>query len=197
MNRIKSIFISTAITIWAVFTYFFIADVVKTGLNPWLIGVFLISILPLGFFMVLMSMKPAARTSRSLKLITILIIVGTTLTLVGVYNRSLSIEFSSIAGISLLLWILYIYWYSKFPGRQAIIEVGSHLPELLFFDEENEVSTNKFLGKKVLYMFYRGNWCPLCMAQIKEISSKYNELERRGVEVVLISSTGRSFKGSC
>ncbi len=36
-------------------------------------------------------------------------------------------------------------------------------------------------------MFYRGNWCPLCMAQIKEISAQYQELEKRGVEVLLIS----------
>ena len=187
MNRLKSIFISSAITIWAVFSYFFIAAVVSNGLNPWLIGVFIISILPLSFFMVLMSMNPVARTNRSLKLITILIIAGTSLTLVGVFNKDLSIEFSSISGVSLILWILYIYWYSQLPDRKASIEVGSLIPDLLFFDGKNEVSTNMFQGKKVLYMFYRGNWCPLCMAQIKEISSQYKELESRGVEVLLIS----------
>lgn len=187
MNRLKSIFISSAITIWAVFSYFFVVEIVKYGFNPWIIGIFLISILPFGFFMVLMSMKPTARTSRSLKLITILIILGTLITLIGVFNKNLSTEFSSMAGISLMLWILYIYWYSQFSNRRTIIEVGSEFPELTFFDDKTEVSTNKFKGKKVLYMFYRGNWCPLCMAQIKEISSQYYELESRGVELVLIS----------
>jgi len=133
-------------------------------------------------------MKPAARTSRSLKLITILIIIGACLTLVGVYNNNISAEFASFAGVSLLLWILYIYWYSKFVDRKANIELGSVFPELSLLNNENvEISTNIFKGKKVLYMFYRGNWCPLCMAQIKEISEQYKELEKRGVEVLLIS----------
>ena len=36
-------------------------------------------------------------------------------------------------------------------------------------------------------MFYRGNWCPLCMAQIKEIAQDYKNLEAKGIQTVLIS----------
>jgi peroxiredoxin len=36
-------------------------------------------------------------------------------------------------------------------------------------------------------MFYRGNWCPLCMAQVAEIAGRYRELDEMGVSVTLIS----------
>ena len=38
-----------------------------------------------------------------------------------------------------------------------------------------------------VYMFYRGNWCPLCMAQIGEIAAQYKALCNGGVNVALIS----------
>ena len=36
-------------------------------------------------------------------------------------------------------------------------------------------------------MFYRGNWCPLCMAQIREIADRYQDIAAMGIKVVLIS----------
>jgi len=69
-----------------------------------------------------------------------------------------------------------------------MIKVGEQLPTLQFIDaNKNDIENTDFIGKKILYLFYRGNWCPLCMAQIKEISEQYKELEKRGIEVLLIS----------
>ena len=36
-------------------------------------------------------------------------------------------------------------------------------------------------------LFFRGNWCPLCMAQIREIAAQYREIEALGARVLLIS----------
>jgi peroxiredoxin len=49
------------------------------------------------------------------------------------------------------------------------------------------VSSQSILGKPALCMFYRGNWCPLCMAQVKEIAGRYRELSDLGVQVILVS----------
>jgi len=38
-----------------------------------------------------------------------------------------------------------------------------------------------------LLLFFRGNWCPLCMAQIKEVSEHYRALESMGIKVYLVS----------
>ncbi len=49
------------------------------------------------------------------------------------------------------------------------------------------LSSGSFSGQPALWLFYRGNWCPLCMAQIEEVAERYRELAARGVEVLLVS----------
>jgi peroxiredoxin len=138
--------------------------------------------------MVLLALRPVARTSRSLNVFTILILVGLVLITAEFYQGNAPLNYLIVANSSLVLWLLYVYWYSILPTLRSAIKVGNFLPELTFVGKENEeVSSTDFEGKKVLFMFYRGNWCPLCMAQIREISTQYQELERRGVAVLLIS----------
>lgn len=188
MNRLKSIFISTAVMVWAYFSYLLIMEVAIGSLSVYSLSLSLISVLPLGFFIILLSLKPLARTSRSLLIITSLISLGSIVTLFGAYQQSLPFYYLYVAISSITLWLIYVYWYSVMPGSRGDLKVGGVLPELTFRKEENiEINTSVYKGKKVLYMFYRGNWCPLCMAQIKEISAQYKELAKRGVEVLLIS----------
>jgi peroxiredoxin len=47
--------------------------------------------------------------------------------------------------------------------------------------------------KPAIWIFYRGNWCPLCMAQIKELVSQYKQLQELGVRVALISPQPHKF----
>jgi len=68
----------------------------------------------------------------------------------------------------------------------ALVAVGARLPELELYDGQGQPVTPTD-GKYALYMFVRGNWCPLCMAQVREIADQYRALEQRGVEVFLIS----------
>jgi len=68
------------------------------------------------------------------------------------------------------------------------LTVGSQLSEFELPDSRGEVFRSAGLsGSPAVIMFYRGNWCPLCMAQIKEIASRYRDLESMGINVVLIS----------
>jgi peroxiredoxin len=41
-------------------------------------------------------------------------------------------------------------------------------------------------------LFYRGNWCPLCMAQVGEIATRWREVEATGAQVFLISPQDES-----
>ena len=98
----------------------------------------------------------------------------------------------NMASIGFLLaigWFLYVKWYSVYGDRSnALLTKGQTLPSLKFEDEKgNLVTSGSFLGKKSILMFYRGNWCPLCMAQIKELSNEYRNLEAKGIQTVLIS----------
>ncbi len=88
-----------------------------------------------------------------------------------------------------LLWLAYIRWYSRFDNRQNdLLTVGNILPNFQLENQDGEsVSSQSLMNKKHIILFYRGNWCPLCMAQINEISSMYGELKQKGIETALIS----------
>ncbi len=85
---------------------------------------------------------------------------------------------------------LYVFWYSRLdrPDNSDVLDEGKSFPVVELQDATGKpVSTEEFLRYPTLFMFYRGNWCPLCMAQIKEIAGLYRELDQRGIKTVLVS----------
>jgi len=83
----------------------------------------------------------------------------------------------------------YEYWYARF-GRAVVaaLSPGQPLPQFSFETQEGAAaSSHDFLGHPAIFLFFRGNWCPLCMTQIREIAGQYQELHRRGAQVILIS----------
>ena len=93
----------------------------------------------------------------------------------------------AIAGALLLL--MYIFWYSRFGRFDSVhLMVGGKLPAFTLKDTDgNTFESGSLLGAPAVLMFYRGNWCPLCMAQIKEMAERYQELDAMGIVVCLIS----------
>ncbi len=147
--------------------------------------------------------KSQARTSRNLNLFTFFIILGFLVSLViGGFNEGYNLLGFSMSIVLVLSWIAYIKWYSVFESRSVgretnILKVGLMLPNFVLEDiNQNKVSSSFFLGNPSIYLFYRGNWCPLCMAQIKEIASQYKELEQRGVSMNFISPQPHKFSKS-
>jgi peroxiredoxin len=131
-----------------------------------------------------------ARTSAALTPYTVVGFIGLALGFwsLGQGEADAALAFG-LAAAGLAGFLIYLRWYSYF-GREpsAALTVGQTLPEFDLEDGEGgSVSSKSFQGKPALYLFYRGNWCPLCMAQIKEIAGQYQELAERGVAVVLIS----------
>jgi len=143
----------------------------------------LVAVAPLAVFMSSLVLFQRARTSRNQYPLLALALVGTVVSFVG---------FESPASwyalfLGLIGTFAYVFWYSILDRPvQSVLSVGATLPELELFDDEGHPVTAT-AGKHGLYMFIRGNWCPLCMAQVKEIAAQYRELEARGVEVFLIS----------
>lgn len=84
----------------------------------------------------------------------------------------------------------YTLWYSRFRHRdRSTLRVGRLLPSFVLDDAEGRsVQSLQLMRQPVIWMFFRGNWCPLCMAQIKEIAAQYRQLAARGVRVALVSS---------
>jgi len=96
---------------------------------------------------------------------------------------------TSVALASALILLLYVFWYSHF-GRfdSALLTVGNKLPAFSLKDSNgDQFDSSSLEGSPAVLMFYRGNWCPLCMAQIKEIAERYQELDAMGIQTILIS----------
>ena len=188
---VKSLYVSSFLTVafaiagYAIWQLSAGADVV-----PWT-GALLASLpisVVMGFWMLF---KSVSRTSENMPGTTGLSIAGVVmaaLPLAGIGGTfdavPLALALVGAAGLQ-----LYVRWYSVY-GRtpSSSLQVGKTLPSFVLEDAKgNEVSSDDFRGAPTVMLFYRGNWCPLCMAQIKEVAGLYRELDKRGAKVRLVS----------
>lgn len=145
------------------------------------------------FFFSRIYIKPIPRTSFTLTVYTFLIFFSFIFSsladnLYGDYRFRCS-SYNTILTIG---WILYLVWYSfvksKNPAMNLSVNVGDVFPELDFeTDKEKPVSSIDFKGFPTIYLFYRGNWCPFCMAQIKEMTANHEILDEKNIQTVFIS----------
>lgn len=55
-------------------------------------------------------------------------------------------------------------------------------------EDKKEISVvEMFKGKKILVSFVRGSWCPFCNVEMGHLLAYYEELQKKGIEVVVIS----------
>jgi peroxiredoxin len=195
-NILKSIFISVfpLIAIYLLVTS--ISNLLKEPISMYQTGKIISSFSVIIFFTGLF-LKPQARTSTNLNGFTFTVFIGFLVGLIGFILNKNSVYFDLFAFFLLIIsWITYLKWYSVFENRlnSSILKVGSKLPN---FELENsnklQISSSSFIGNFSIFLFYRGNWCPLCMAQIKEIVAQYKEIEKRGIHMILISPQPHSF----
>ena len=128
------------------------------------------------------------RTSRNLTVTTALTSAATA-TAIGASAAAGTGWPAAVAVLGLLSTQYYARWYSRLDReRQADLEVGARLPHFEVLDINGKpVRSDSFLGHPTAFMFIRGNWCPLCMAQVRELAADYQALAGRGIEVALIS----------
>lgn len=159
----------------------------------WLMALAIIAALPFPLFLANLFLYRTARTSENLNFLFIVPIVSLLLSIMSILAAGLEASeylLSEIAITSALVgnWV-YVFWYSRF-GREenSLLKIGQKLPEFSLKDAEGNVVSSKEMGNHAsLIMFYRGNWCPLCMAQIKEVAGQYRELDKRGIKIYMIS----------
>jgi peroxiredoxin len=158
----------------------------RAGLgSPWL-GAALSCAGPVGFFAAVFA-RPTARTSPNLHAVLGAGIAGTILALVLDGGR-VGAPALLAAGVGVVGTLLYVYWYSRFGDASATtLAEGAKLPTFTLVEHGREVTSRDLLGKPGLWIFYRGNWCPICVAQVREICAQYHEVARRGVDVFLVS----------
>ena len=150
-----------------------------------------ISALPLPLLLAKQMLRPVERTSENLPLLLALSAIGVFLPAWEQFIEGVSGWVpTGVALVSAGIVVLYVFWYSRFGRIESMqISVGNKLPGFRLKDTAgNEVGTDDLIGSPTVLLFYRGSWCPFCMAQISEIVGRYKDLDAMGIKVALISS---------
>lgn len=187
MMWIKSLFISS-------YSALAFVILVYAGYQGWTMlspALMLLSLaaLPIVAFMGWLFLGDVPRTSANIPQLTLPTIVASVAAAYQGVTEALPIV-PVVAALLVVGALLYVFWYSRFGDRsQSELKLGEALPEFeLQYPDGTAFHSNDVQGRPGLFIFYRGNWCPLCMAQIKEVASQYQELEQRGVQTYLVSS---------
>ncbi len=132
--------------------------------------------------------RKQGRTSQELPLLRAAVATGAVLAAVpqpGRHRRALGALLAGVLGTE-----AYIRWYSVLGRtRSTSLELDGQFPtDVSFVDLDGAPVTGADLvGRPTAIFFYRGNWCPLCVAQVGEMAARWQQLEELGVDVVLIS----------
>lgn len=190
MNLLKSIFISS----------YMMAIMAIAGYAGWMLyqgentmawsGVLLTTAPILMVIMRAMMLKDLARTSAHFPMINQLGAAGVALTAYVWFSNGSEGLAALLAVIGWASFLLYSYWFSTYGDRQPSMKliVGTKLPHFTVRDVNDKlISSAQLTDKPAILIFYRGNWCPFCTAQIKELMGRYKEIDSLGVRVALIA----------
>ena len=82
------------------------------------------------------------------------------------------------------------FWLKKRGLRRmpAILKPGSPLPDFQACDEQdNPLRSAGLRGTPAVILFVRGNWCPFCSAQVKDLTKHYKDIIDLGARLILIT----------
>jgi peroxiredoxin len=189
MNLLKSVFVPTFMTLLMVVTGYATWRLAQGApALPWA-GVLLTTapfLLLLGW---VMAFKSLARTSPRFPWIMALGVAGTALAATGLQSQDAGLPALALALLGLAGFLVYAFWYSTYQDRpKARVALGQPLPAFAVTGPDGRpVTSAQLTDRPAILMFYRGNWCPFCIAQVKELVQRYQQLKALGVRVALIS----------
>lgn len=69
------------------------------------------------------------------------------------------------------------------------LAIGNIVNEFSGTDQNgNEIHLSELLKKgKVVVVFYRGQWCPICMPHLRKLQKSLNEIENKGASLLIIT----------
>ena len=169
MNLLKSLFISCFVGYLALLSIHAVTGLLRGAvpLLSWL-GLSLAAFAPLAFFVRAFLFK-TPRTQRHPVGVSVPAALGLAMTLAGSWRYGdVAGQLHIWAGVTLLLWLVYLRWYSTLKrADKQTLRVGESLPQFDLDSLDGQpVSSAEFMSKPQLLLFYRGNWCPFCTAQI-------------------------------
>lgn len=97
---------------------------------------------------------------------------------------------SIIAIVIMAVLLSAWFWLSKRGLRPvpAQLKPGSPLPDFHAVDEQGDpVRSTALHGSPTVILFVRGNWCPFCSSQVKDLTKYYKDIIDLGAKLVLVT----------
>ena len=187
MNKLKSIFLTAFISFSAGVVLLAVAMLLAGGnLKIW-VSVLAAALQVVAYFAWLYLAR-VPRTSPGLMGFTVGIFSVTIYSVFTSYEQLQPSAAPLLAFLVMAGWMAYITWYSEFDRSQDRITVGKRLPKItLETYDGKQVTSENWLGEKRLVLFYRGNWCPICTAQVHELTTFESQFKAKGVRITLVS----------
>lgn len=142
-----------------------------------------VAVLPMTFLFAYVSSGKAARLPNWAKWHMLGPIVGSVL--VWIDFQIVPAAIALVVGLALSL--VYDNWYAPLDRSLSKITAGQTIPFAGFVDIDGNAVTTAPNGKAQVWLFVRGNWCPFCVAQAKELADSYQQLSALGAEVNLVT----------
>ncbi len=83
------------------------------------------------------------------------------------------------------------YLYYRVRGARPVPEQlrrGQPLPEFEALDEAGErLNSRDLRGTPVVMIFVRGNWCPFCSRQVKNLTAYYKDIVDLGAKLIFVT----------
>ena len=189
MNTLKRIYIILYIVLAVELTILGITGIASSAFQIGWAGVLLTGLPLVMMLTTAMLFRRTARTRGDLPLTLALALLGLGLAAWQTFIGSGPDIIIVLAVVGVIGLLFYIRWYSRF-GRTPSPEivVGSNLPEFDLMGADGRTVTSLELAQQpTVFIFIRGNWCPLCMGQVNEISTAAEQFKAAGVRVAFIA----------
>jgi peroxiredoxin len=188
-NKIKSYFLSSLVLYSVLITGLGIYQITTDSgtFTVWLSVT--VAAFQIAFFFGRLHLVNVPRTTHGLGGFSIGIFMATMYSVYTSYTKQVASPAPLLALISLCGWLAYVAWYSELGDRsKEKVKEGKRLPKIPFEDYDgNKLTSLNWKGGKRLVIFYRGNWCPICTAQINELAKFEKDFQELNLKVTLIS----------
>ena len=93
-----------------------------------------------------------------------------------------------IIGIVALGVAAVFYWRRGARPVPESLRRGQPLPEFNATDEQgNPLSSGQLRGSAAVMIFVRGNWCPFCSRQVKNLTAYYKSINDLGAKLIFVT----------
>jgi peroxiredoxin len=96
----------------------------------------------------------------------------------------------AIGGVAFAIsgFFFFLTFMSGLPDQRAAVAIGRRAPDFRALDSEGEeFRLSALAGSRVLLKFFRGTWCPYCVADLRLWNARHEELRELGLKLVAVS----------